>query len=166
LSVPLSQPEPLADHHELNAFSCGEPSLDVWLKRRSRANQASGASRTYVVCDRERVVAYYALASGSVSVDASSGKFRRNMPNPIPVVILARLAVDGAYQGQGMGRALVRDCTLRVLNAADVIGIRGVIVHAISEAARNFYIAMGFDPGPLEPMLLMMTLADIRNALR
>lgn len=158
----LSPPAPLADNHQIYDFNAGEPSLDIWLKRRSRANQASGASRTYVACEGARVIGYYALASGAIAVDGAAGKFRRNMPDPIPVVILARLAVDLAYQGRGIGRALFRDCARRVVHAADVIGIRGVLVQAISEDARKFYIALGFDPSPREPMLLMVTLSDIR----
>jgi GNAT superfamily N-acetyltransferase len=161
----LSAPALLADCHELSEFCCGEGSLDDWLKRRARANQASGASRTYVVCEGARVVGYYALASGAVTVAEAPGRFRRNMPNPIPVAVLARLAVDRTRQGQGIGRALFRDAARRVAHAADVIGIRGMIVHAISEDARRFYLALGFEPSPSEPMTLMVTLADIRAAL-
>ncbi len=160
----LSPPEPLADQHELADFNSGEASLDEWLRRRARANQVSGATRTYVVCEGNRVVAYYALASGAVTVDAAPGRFRRNMPDPIPVAVLARLAVDGRYQGEGIGRALFRDAALRVVNAADAIGIRGIVVHAISEDAKRFYQALGFDPSPREPMMLLVTLADVRAA--
>jgi GNAT superfamily N-acetyltransferase len=165
LGAQLSPPEPLADHHRIEAFASGTSPLDDWLRRRALANQASGASHTFVVCADDKVVAFYALAAGAVAVAATTGRFRRNMPDPIPVVILARLAVDRAYQGRGLGRALFRDAALRIVNAADAIGIRGVLVHAISEEARAFYIALGFDPSPLEPMTLMATLADIRAAL-
>jgi GNAT superfamily N-acetyltransferase len=161
----LSPPQPLADHHDLAAFISGEPPLDDWLKRRARANQASGASRTFVLCQGARVVAYYALASGSIIVDAAPGRFRRNMPSPIPVVVLARLAVDQDWQGRGIGRALFRDAARRVAHAADSIGIRGIVVHAISENAKSFYLTLGFDPSPLEPMTLMVTVADIRAVL-
>jgi len=154
-------PAPLADGHDLAEFRSGEASLDDWLKRRARANQASGASRTYVVCQDRRVIAYYALASGSISLEAAPGRFRRNMPSPIPVAVLARLAVDEDWQGRGLGRALFRDAARRVAQAADAIGIRGIVVHAISEQAKSFYLALGFDPSPLEPMTLMVTLADI-----
>jgi predicted N-acetyltransferase YhbS len=163
--VTLTAPEPLADHHDLAPFSCGVASLDDWLRRRARANQASGASRSFVVCEGNRVVGYYALASGAVDVAATPGRFRRNMPNPIPVVILGRLAIDVSQQGKGLGRALFRDAAQRVLNAADTIGIRGILVHALSQDARNFYIALGFDPSPLDPMMLMVTLADLRASL-
>ncbi len=144
---------------------CGTPALDDWLRRRALANRASGASRTFVACADGRVVAYYALAAGAVAVAAATGRFRRNMPDPVPVVILARLAVDLGYQRRGLGRALFQDAAQRIVNAAEAIGIRGVLVHAISEEARVFYTALGFDPSPLEPMTLMATLADIRAAL-
>ena len=160
----LSPPEPLADRHDLIEFRSGEASLDDWLKRRARANQVSGASRTYVVCEGQHVIGYYALASGVVTVEAA-GRFRRNMPNPIPVAVLARLAVDRGWQGRGIGRALFRDAARRVAHAADAIGIRGIVVHAISEEAKNFYLALGFDPSPREPITLMVTLSDIRAAL-
>ena len=161
----LLPPAPLADAHEVGDFRCGEASLDDWLKRRVRANQASGASRTYVVCKDKHVIGYYALASGAVTVESAPGRFRRNMPNPIPVAVLARLAVDLDWHGRGMGRALFRDAAGRVAQAADVIGIRGIVVHAISEEATNFYRSLGFDPSPHEPMTLMVTLSDVRAAL-
>ena len=163
--MPLRQPEPLADTHELGDFCSGVTSLDDWLKRRARPNQASGASRTFVIADRGNVVGYYALASGAITTTASVGRFRRNMPDPIPVAVLGRLAIDRSQQGKGLGRALFRDCALRVENAADTIGIRGIIVHAISEQAKNFYQAIGFDASPTEPMTLMVTLGDIRRLL-
>ena len=161
----LLPPEPLSEMHQVGAFSCGVPQLDEWLKRRALINQASGASRTFVVADGNAIVAYYALAAGAVSVAAPPGRFRRNMPDPIPVAVLGRLAVDERRRGQGIGRALVRDCAMRVAHAADSIGIRGVLVHAVSEEARTFYLAVGFDTSPIEPMTLMVTLADIRKGL-
>jgi GNAT superfamily N-acetyltransferase len=165
MSLPLSSPEPLGDDHQTDSFDSGEPVLDDWLRRRARANQASGASRTYVVCEGRRVAAYYALASGAIAQAAVPGRFRRNMPDPIPVVVLARLAVDRNYQGRGLGRALFRDAARRVAHAADTIGIRGIVVHAISEEARKFYIALGFDPCPDEAMTLVVTLRDVRATL-
>jgi GNAT superfamily N-acetyltransferase len=165
MSVPLSPPEPLSDVHQSDTFDSGEPVLDDWLRRRASANQASGASRTYVVCEGKRVVAYYALASGAIAQAVVPGKFRRNMPDPIPVVVLARLAVDKNYQGRGLGRALFRDAAHRVAHAADSIGIRGIVVHAISEEARKFYVALGFDPCPAEAMTLVVTLRDLRATL-
>jgi len=161
----LLPPEPLAARHDLREFSSGEVSLDDWLRRRALANQVSGATRTYVVCDGKRVVAYYALASGAVAIESAPGRFRRNMPAPIPVAVLARLAVDRTWQGRGIGRALFSDAARRVARAADEIGIRGIMVHAISEEARNFYLRLGFEPSPSERMTLLVTLADLRAAL-
>ena len=161
----LLPPEPLADHHDFGDFRSGETSLDDWLKRRARANQVSGASRTYVICQGKLVIAYYALASGVIAMESAPGRFRRNMPNPIPVAVLARLAVDRNWQGKGIGRALFRDAARRVAHAADAIGIRGIVVHAISEEAKNFYVKLGFDASPNEPMTLMVTLPDILSAL-
>jgi GNAT superfamily N-acetyltransferase len=161
----LTPPETLASHHSCADFSCGIASLDDWLKRRAYTNQVSGATRTFVICVDNKVIGYYALASGAISVESALGKFRRNMPNPIPVVILARLAIDNSYQSQGLGRALFRDAALRVIHAADTIGIRGIIVHAISEEAKNFYLALGFNLSPLEPMTLMITVNNLRDCL-
>ncbi len=165
----LKSPELLINTHSIDDFNGGIPSLDEWLKRRALTNQNTGATRTFVICVddtlHERVVGYYALAAGSINVQSALGKFRRNMPDPIPVVILARLAIDTSYQGRGLGRALFRDAALRVIQAADPIGIRGIIVHAISAEAKDFYVALGFDPSPLEPMTLMMTLNDLRACL-
>ncbi|MEX2015908.1 MAG: GNAT family N-acetyltransferase [Candidatus Hydrogenedentales bacterium] len=161
----VSSPALLAHHHDIVGFCSGQDSLDQWLARRARANQVSGASRTYIVCHRELVIGYYALASGVIAVDAAPGRFRRNMPNPIPVAVLARLAVDENWQGHGIGRALFCDAAQRVARAADEIGIRGIVVHAISESAKNFYVALGFTPSPHDSMTLMVTLSDIRAAL-
>jgi GNAT superfamily N-acetyltransferase len=161
----LLPPEPLAETHNCGDFCCGETTLDDWLKRRARANQVSGASRTYVVCEGRRVIGYYAVASGAITVEGAPGRFRRNMPNPIPIAVLARLAVDQDWQGRGIGGALFRDAARRVAQAADAIGIRAIVVHAIWEEAKNFYLALGFDPSPNEPLTLMVTLTDVRAVL-
>ncbi|HEX4232478.1 MAG TPA: GNAT family N-acetyltransferase [Bryobacteraceae bacterium] len=161
----FSPPEPLGDDHQIDRFDSGELTLDDWLKRRARANQASGASRTYVVCEGKTVVAYCALASGAIAQIEAPGRFRRNMPDPIPVVVLGRLAVDRSRQRQGLGRALFRDAAHRAANAAGTIGIPGIVVHAISEEARSFYLALGFDPCPGEAMTFVITLQDLRAAL-
>ncbi len=161
----ISASEPLGTQHQIGDFNSGIASLDEWLKRRALANQSSGAARTFVVCEANKIVGYYDLAPGAVSVAATPGRFRRNMPDPIPVAMLARLAVDRAYQGRGLGRALVRDGARRIVHAADAIGIRVILVHAISGEAKMFYLGLGFDPSPIEPMMLMVTLADVRNSM-
>ncbi len=165
MRLPLSVPEPLSDDHQTDTFDSSEPALDDWLRRRALANQVSGASRTYVVCEGKRVIGYYAVASGAIAQGGVPRKFRRNMPDPIPVVVLARLAIDRGYQGRGLGRALFRDAARRIGHAADTIGIRGIVVHAISEEARKFYVALGFDPCPADAMTLVVTLRDIRATL-
>jgi len=162
----LSAPVPLLPMHQTERFACGIERLDIWLKQRALKNQISGASRTFVVCESSRVLAYYALASSAVVVKATSGRFRRNMPDPIPVVVLGRLAVDRELHGHGIGRALVRDAATRVLQAAEIIGIRGIVVHALADAAKAFYEHIGFDPSPLDPMTLMITLPDIEASLQ
>lgn len=159
-------PEPLGEHHDLAGFSCGVVSLDDWLRRRARANQASGATRTFVLCEGAEVIGYYALASGAVALAQAPGRLRRNMPEPVPVAVLARLALRSDRRGLGFGRALFRDAVLRVLNAAEAIGIRGLLVHALSEEAKAFYLRLGLEPSPLDPLTLMATLADLRDAVR
>ncbi len=161
----VGAPVLLNDSHQLAAFDCGVPPLDDWLKRRARGNATSGASHTYVACDGATVVGYYALAAGAVDVSATLGRFHRNMPDPIPVIVLGRLAIDRAQAGQGLGRALFRDAGRRALQAADIIGVRGVLVDAISDDAKAFYLALGMVVSPLAPMTLMVTLADLRASL-
>jgi len=140
--------------------------MDIWLRRRAMANQISGASRTYVVADESgAVIAFYTLATGAVTAVAATGRFRRNMPDPIPVVVLARLAVDQAWQGRGVSRALVADALRRVVAAADLVGIRGVVVHALTVDLGAYYMKLGFCPSPLDPTLLMVTLDEVRAAL-
>jgi GNAT superfamily N-acetyltransferase len=161
----LSAPTPLGPLHSLDTFDCGIASLDNWLKRRALMNQVSGASRTFVACEEDTVVGYYALASGAISMASTPGKFRRNMAEPIPVVVLARLAVSKSHHGLGIGRGLFQDAACRVIDAAGSIGIRGMIVHAISDEAKAFYLRLGLIESPLEPMTLMVTLADLRASL-
>lgn len=164
-SGPLSPPTLLIESHEPTSFSCGESELDDWLVRRALSNQLSGASRTYVVTVENRVVAYYALASGAVLAGEAPGRVRRNMPDPIPVIVLGRLAVDQGWQGQGLGAGLLRDAILRSLQAAEIVGIRAILVHALHEKAAAFYRKAGFQSSPISETILMITLSDARNAL-
>lgn len=165
--MPLEAPQPLTDQHRTTGFDCGDSSLNQWLEQRALANQRSGATRTFVVCDGDGVVkAFVALASGAVAVSASPGRFRRNMPDPIPVVVLARLAVCCSAQGQGLARAVLADAFERVMRAREQIGVRGILVHAASAAARNFYLHMGFDPSPTDANTLLLRLVDVEAALK
>lgn len=165
--MPLEAPQPLTDQHRTTGFDCGDSSLNQWLEQRALTNQRSGATRTFVVCDGDGVVkAFVALASGAVAVSASPGRFRRNMPDPIPVVVLARLAVCCSAQGQGLARAMLADAFERVLQASEQIGVRGILVHAASAAARNFYLHMGFDPSPTDANTLLLRLVDVDAALK
>ncbi|WJV63088.1 GNAT family N-acetyltransferase [Pectobacteriaceae bacterium CE70] len=157
----ISAPEPLCAEHLLSSFCCGVESMDNWLKQRAMKNQLTGASRTFVCCGDAKVLAYYSLASSAVMTNAASGRFRRNMPDPIPVIVLGRLVVDKSLHGQGVSRALVRDAGLRVIQVAETIGIRGMLVHALSDEAREFYLRVGFEPSPIDPMMLMVSLGDL-----
>lgn len=155
----LQAPAPLSGQHILGDFDSGVPSLDDWLRRRAMANQVAGASRCYVVADDAwRVVGYYALASGALALAEAPGRVRRNMPDPVPVAVLGRLAIHGAAQGQGLGVALLQDAVLRVRQAAAIMGIRGILVHAISDDARRFYERHGFVASPTNPMTLVLSL--------
>lgn len=159
--IALSAPAPLAEHHRLDAFESGVASLDDWIRRRARANQASGASRTYVVAHGDKVVGYYALASGAMAILDAPGSIRRNMPDPIPMAIMGRLAVDGHWQRRGLGVALLQDAVLRTAQAANIMGVRGLLVHAISDSAKRFYEAHGFVASPAHPMTLVLSLKGV-----
>jgi GNAT superfamily N-acetyltransferase len=160
-----SPPEPLSPGHKLDGFECGETSLDDWLKKRALKNQASGASRCFVVCDGQTVIGYYSLSAGGIHQEAAPKSMRRNMPDPLPVLLLGRLAIDRRYHNQGLGRALLRDTMLRAVHVAGDAGVFAILVHALSEQANRFYLSRGFAASPLQPMTLMMTLATVRTIL-
>ena len=161
----LTLPAKINSSHQLEEFDSGNQQLNSWLIRRALKNESSGASRTYVVCVDNQVVAYYCLASGAVTQITAIGRVRRNMPEPIPVMVIGRLAVDIRWQGKGLGRALLRDAILRVLQAAEIAGIRAVLVHAISEEAKQFYLKYGFAASPLDSMTLMIKVSDAAKAI-
>ncbi len=161
----LRPPERLTPAQELDDFDSSVPQLDDWLKRRAARNEAEGASRTYVVCQRMRVAAFYCLANGAVLHADAPGRVRRNMPDPIPVMVLGRLAVDRRFQGRELGRALLRDAILRTLQAAEIAGIRTILVHAQDERAETFYERSGFLPSPIDPLTLMLPLRNARAIL-
>ncbi len=154
----LSAPRLLSSEHQIDHFLCGIASLDEWLKRRARANQISGASRTYVASENLKVVAYYCLASGALALGDAPSPLKRNMPDPIPMAILGRLAVDQNWRGKGLGVALLKDAVLRSKEAASILGIRGLLAHAISSEAKAFYESYGFIASPTQPMTLLLSL--------
>lgn len=135
----LSAPAPIAASHDLSRFDCGDPQLNQWLRRRALTNE-SRFSRTYVVCDGERVAAFYCVSAGSVQRAEAPGKLRRNAPDTIPVSIIGRLAVDRDYAGKGLGADLLADALRRIALAAQTIGIGAVLVQAKDDAARTFYL--------------------------
>lgn len=162
MNLRLSAPQPLTGTHQLEGFECGETSLDEWLKRRALANHLSGASRTFVVSDPDgRVFGYYALAAGAVSHHEATSAVRRNMPDPVPVMILARLAVDRRAQGIKLGAALLQDAVMRTLAVSQNAGVRALLVHALHDRAKQFYEHYGFLASPLHPMTLMLHLANL-----
>ena len=157
----LAAPGPLNDSHVLDFFDSGIPVLDDWLRRRARMNQESGASRTFVLCRGLRAVGYYALAAGGIVSNEAPGRLRRNMPDPIPMMVLGRLAVDRREQRKGLGALLLRDALARAHRAAQEMGIAGVLVHAISEEAKTFYQRWGFVEAPSNPMTPVVRLKDL-----
>ena len=163
MNLQLAAPRPLAAIHLLDGFGCGEASLDEWLKRRALANQSSGASRTFVVADQDgRVHGYYAMAAGAVSHQMATSGVRRNMPDPIPVLVLARLAVDHRAQGFKLGAALLQDAVTRAVAVSQDAGVRALLVHALHDRAKQFYEHHGFQTSPQHPMTLMLRLNAVK----
>jgi GNAT superfamily N-acetyltransferase len=156
----ITPPERLTTERDLSEFDCGEPALDEWLRGRALQNEASGASRTYVVCAGKRVAGYYTLAVGAVAHAKAPGRIKRNTPDPIPVMVIGRLAVDRQFQGLGIGSALLRDAVLRTVQAAEIAGIRAILVHSKNETAKRFYESRGFVSSPVEPLTVMIPIAQ------
>lgn len=155
----LHAPEPLSPEHQVNSFACGEPVLDEWLKRRALGNQTSGASRTFVVTTSQKeVMGYYALAAGAVAHQDATRSIRQNMPDPVPVMVLARLAVDARAQGMKLGAAMLQDALKRCVLVSQNTGVRAMLVHALNDRARQFYEYYGFKASPTHSMTLMLRL--------
>ena len=163
----LSLVEPLAAHHVVDSFECGKPPLDQFLQRFALVNQKTGSARTYVVCRSRRVVGYYSLVVGAVEHARAPLRIGKGLPrHPIPVMLLARLAVDVREQGRGLGRALLKDALSRTDRAADIAGIRALLVHAKDDEARAWYEAHDFEPSPADPYHLFLLMKDLRAVLR
>ena len=158
----ISAPAPLSSDHETTRFNCGNDTLNDWLIKRALKNQDSGASRTFVINSNGRVIGYYALASGSVERLAAPGSIARNMPEPVPVVVLGRLAVDVDFHGHRLGAALLKDAMLRTLAVSHEVGIRAMLVHAISDEAEQFYRRYGFQESPIDAITLMLSIQHLK----
>lgn len=161
-------PEPLLPSHHVERFDCGVDSLNLWLKKHAMQAAAAGSARTFVVYDSERgrVVGYHALAAASIERADATTRAVKGMPRqPIPAVLLARLGVDAGVQGRGIGAWLLRDAMLRALSAAESVGIRVMLVHAIGDRARRFYGRHGFEASPTDDLNLQLLIKDIRAAV-
>jgi GNAT superfamily N-acetyltransferase len=155
------RPEPLNPSHIVSEFFCGRPELDEWLRKRALGNQVSGRTKTHVVVEDGRVIGFYALANGAVAHSEVRSRTRQNMPDPIPAVILARMAVNEKHRGRGLGSALLQSAIETTLAAARTIGIACLLVHAKDEGARSFYLHFDFEPSPTDPLHLILRLADV-----
>lgn len=165
-AILLSAPQLLAQQHQVASFDSGVPALDDWLKRRAAKNQAHGASRTYVVCENETVIAFYCLAAGAIGHGEAPAALKRNRPDPVPVLVLGRLAIHQEHHQKGIGTALLNDAIRRAVQAGDIVGVTALLVHATSEQARRFYLSRGFMASPVKPMTLCLMLATVDQALR
>ena len=161
----FERPVPLGLEHDCSTFDCGNDVLNTWLVEKAKGNQLSRASRTFVVTSDQQVVAYYSLSNFGIARREATTRIARNMPDPIPAVLLGRLAVDRSAQGQGLGRGLLRDAILRTLQVAEGSGVRAMFVHAIDEDARGWYAQYGFEPSRTHEMELMVLLDDVRMTL-
>ena len=161
-----SAPEKLSIGHDLSTFESGELVLDEWLRLRAAKNELSGASRTYVACCGKKAAGFYSLAVGAIAHDQAPGRIKRNTPDPIPVMILRRLAVDRSFQGIGVRPGLLRDALSRTIQAAEIAGIQAFLAHAISEEAKRFYLRFGFVESPIDRMTVMISLPEAARTFR
>jgi ribosomal protein S18 acetylase RimI-like enzyme len=162
--VSISSPTPLTNEHDVSTFDCGVPELSGWLKKRALQNQFSNSTRTYVANQgASRVIGFQTLAAGAVERGLAVAALRRNSPESIPIILLARLAIDVTCQGSGIGGALLLDAVRRSISASEIIGARALVTNAISESAVRFYQRYGFRPSPIAAHLLMATIGDLRT---
>lgn len=163
----ITAPQPLTIDHNLDQFSCGKQVLDDWLRNTALKNHSQGGSRTFVITDEEtnRVIGYYCISTGSIEHNKITGKFKRNMPDPIPVILLGRLAVDVDYANRGIGTGLMKDCYKRVVSISTEVGVRAILVHAIDDESRQYYLKLGFSESPIQSHTLMIRVKDIVTAL-
>lgn len=161
----LSPPAPITPEHDISSFHSGEVALDYWLSERALKNERSSASRTYVTCEDGKVVGYYCLSAGALAQSDAPKKLIRNMPDPIPVLVMGRLAIDVQWQNVGLGKELLLDAVRRTLQASEIAGVSALLVHALSDEAKRFYLSRGFEESPVQPMTLVMRTANARAVL-
>ncbi|HQY30831.1 MAG TPA: GNAT family N-acetyltransferase [Thermomicrobiales bacterium] len=157
--------EKLGPHHVTTGFDCGQEPLNRFLQRFALTNQQANASQTYVGLSDTTIVGYYTLVVGEVSFDDAPERLRKGLAHhPVPMMVLARLATDRSWQGKGIGAGLLKDAIKRTLNAADIAGIRALVVHAKDDTARSFYQRFDFTPSPTDPLHLYALIKDLRRA--
>jgi len=163
--VGITAPCPITDAIDVSSFNCGSSTLNDWLQRRAIKNETNRSSRTFVVCNNDIVIGFYSLAVGAIAREDTAGKVRRNMPDPIPVMVLGRLAVDVNWQGKKIGTGMLKDAIQRTIIVAEQAGIRALLVHALSDEAKSFYLSCGFYESPTNSMTLMILLHDAKRAI-
>jgi predicted N-acetyltransferase YhbS len=163
---PLHSPVPLEAKHDLSAFDCGEPALNNYLKKFALQNQRSQSGRTYVATRGDRVVAYYTLVAATARREETPARVAKGLAaHPVPLILLARLAVDNREKGKGLGSGLLKDALWRAAGAANIVGCRAVMVHAKDQGARAFYQRFGFEPSPTDPFRLFLLMKDIKASM-
>ena len=163
----IKNPDPLINNHDVSNFDCGNEELNEWLKKYARQAMASGSARTYIVCDDVQVVGYYSLTVGEVNIDQVSERAGKGMGKyPIPVILIARLAVQNSHKGLGIGKGMLKDAIIRSVIVAEQAAVRALVVHAIDEDAFNFYKRFGFEPSPIRNNQLVLLLNDARNKMK
>jgi predicted N-acetyltransferase YhbS len=155
-------PELLRHEHTIEGFDCGDESLDRWLVEKALHNQSEGGSRTWAVTDGARVVAYYASSTAVVLHAGATGRARRNQPDPLPALLLGRLAVDVKHRGERLGEALLKHFIVKSLEVAQITGVRVLLVHAKDQTAASFYRRCNFEPSPIDDLTMMLVVKDIR----
>jgi GNAT superfamily N-acetyltransferase len=165
LGAKLSAPSPITPAHDLSRFKCGKEALDDWLRQRALKSEGLRHARTCVVAHGNTVVGFHSIVMGAVQIGLAPSKLKRNAPDPIPVGILARMAVDVRFRGQGLGAALLKDGLLRILQASEIVGARAVLVHAIDAEALRFYEKYGFKEFPSGSKTLFLPMETLVDGL-
>ena len=165
MAIIFAKPVPIHSELILHEFDSGNVVLNDWLRKRALNNEKIHASRTFVVCENKTVIGYYSLAVGSVYREFVTSQLRRNMPDPIPVMVLARLAIDIGWQAQGLGSRLVKDAVLKTCKASQYAGIKAILVHAIDQQAVKFYKAKGFHSSSGDERMLMLSLQEVKRSI-